>query len=94
VYDLPKHDPFVPRISEFSGIVVYMYRADHPPPHCHVRYGGEWAKVSLTGKEIRGRLPRRVLSQVRRWIMEHQIELVHNWERVEEGRTPKEVPPP
>jgi hypothetical protein len=84
----------VPRISEFSGVIVYMYVPDHPPPHCHVRYGGEWAKVSLTGKVIKGRLPRLVLSRVRRWIMEYRDELVRNWERAEEGRAPKEVPPP
>lgn len=94
MYDLPQHDPFVPRISEFNGIVVYMYRADHPPPHCHVRYGGRWAKLSLTGKEISGKLPRRVLSLVRRWILEHRDKLVRNWELAEEGRAPEEVPPP
>src|SRR3954447_25448057 len=31
----------VPRISEFYGIVIEMYYADHPPPHFHARYGDD-----------------------------------------------------
>jgi hypothetical protein len=27
-------------LSEFYGIVVEMYFADHPPPHFHARYSG------------------------------------------------------
>ncbi|MGH2759714.1 MAG: DUF4160 domain-containing protein, partial [Actinomycetota bacterium] len=37
----------LPRISEFYGIVIFMYHDDHPPPHFHARYGGDWAKVSV-----------------------------------------------
>jgi len=84
----------VPRISEFSGIVVYMYFDDHPPPHCHVLYAGDWAKLSLTGKVVTGWLPRRVLTRMRPWILEHRAELLANWDRIEEGQEPKEVSPP
>jgi hypothetical protein len=46
----------VPRISEFYGIVIEMYYADHSPPHFHARYGGEAAKVEIaTGEVIAGR---------------------------------------
>jgi hypothetical protein len=84
----------VPRISEFSGVVVYMYFEDDPPPHCHVRYAGNWAKVSLTGELVSGWVPRRVLTRVRPWILEHRAELLANWARVEERQAPKEVTPP
>lgn len=29
----------VPRLSEFYGIVIYMYFSDHNPPHFHAIYG-------------------------------------------------------
>ena len=31
----------MPRLSEFYGIVVYMYWSDHQPPHFHAIYAGE-----------------------------------------------------
>src|SRR4051794_8387082 len=43
------HDPTyrrcLPRISEFYGIVVEMYFADHAPPHFHARYAGDEALI-------------------------------------------------
>jgi hypothetical protein len=58
----------VPRISEFFGIVVEMYFADHPPPHFHARCGGEEATVLIASGEIlAGSLPGRVLGLVREW---------------------------
>jgi hypothetical protein len=41
----------MPRISEFYGIVIEMYYADHPPPHFHARYGEESAKIALADGE-------------------------------------------
>ncbi len=32
-------DARVPRISEFYGMVIEMFFADHPPAHFHARYG-------------------------------------------------------
>lgn len=29
----------MPRISEFFGIVISLYWAEHPPPHFHAPYG-------------------------------------------------------
>ncbi len=29
----------MPRISQFFGVVIYMYYNDHPPPHFHAEYG-------------------------------------------------------
>jgi Domain of unknown function (DUF4160) len=30
---------WLPRLSAFYGIVIYMYRPDHPPLHFHAQYG-------------------------------------------------------
>jgi hypothetical protein len=40
----------VPRISAFYGIVIWMYRPDHPPPQFHVQYGEAWAREEGTEK--------------------------------------------
>jgi hypothetical protein len=33
----------MPRISEFFGVLIYMYYNDHAPPHFHAEYGGREA---------------------------------------------------
>ena len=49
----------VPRISEFYGIVIELYRDDHPPAHFHAQYGGHWVKIAISdGDVIEGSLPR------------------------------------
>jgi hypothetical protein len=63
-----EHDGAVPRISEFYGIVIEMYFADHPPPHFHARYGGEEATIVIaSGAVLAGSLPGRALRLVREW---------------------------
>ena len=71
----------MPRLSEFYGIVIYMYRPDHPPAHFHVRYGEHWAQVALDGSAIlEGALPRRAFRLVQEWARLHQTELASNWD--------------
>lgn len=70
----------MPRLSEFYGIVIYMYRPDHPPPHFHARYGEHDAKVTLDGTEVlNGSLPPRALRLVQEWAQLRQSELAENW---------------
>lgn len=59
-----------------------MYYDDHAPPHFHAYYGDFNAKISIESLEVlRGELPRRALSLVLEWAVEHRAELRHNWER-------------
>lgn len=30
----------MPSLSTFYGIIIYMYKDDHYPPHIHARYRG------------------------------------------------------
>jgi len=72
----------VPEISRFFGIIVAMFYNDHPPPHFHVRYGGQRALVSIDSLTIlRGRLTPRVLGLVVEWAAAHQEELMRDWDR-------------
>lgn len=51
----------MPEISRFLGIVIQMYRDEHPPPHFHAIYGEFSAQISIRPLAlIRGRLPARV----------------------------------
>ena len=71
----------MPRLSEFYGIVIYMYFADHNPPHFHAIYGDDEALVRISdGGLIRGLLPRTAARLVEQWRSEHVGELVENWE--------------
>lgn len=71
----------MPRLSAFYGIVIYMYRPDHPPPHFHARYGENIAQIGLDSWQIiSGSLPPRALRLVREWAELHRAELVANWE--------------
>jgi hypothetical protein len=70
----------MPRLSAFYGIVIYMYRPDHPPPHLHAQYGEHIAQIELGSLEVlNGSLPPRALRLVREWAQLHQQELAANW---------------
>jgi hypothetical protein len=74
----------MPRLCEFYGIVIYMYRPDHPPAHFHARYGEHWAQVALDGSAIlEGGLPPRAFRLVQEWARLHAVELVENWDRAQ-----------
>jgi hypothetical protein len=46
----------MPEISRFFGIIVRLYYDDHDPPHIHVEYQGNDAKVDFEGKVLKGNL--------------------------------------
>ncbi len=74
----------MPRISEFYGIVIWLYRADHPPAHFHAQYGEHLAKVAIAdARVIDGTLPVRAMRMVREWTRLHRPELEANWRRAQ-----------
>jgi hypothetical protein len=69
----------VPKISEFYGIIVTMYREDHQPPHFHARYGEFKAVFGINpAQRLNGRLPARAEALVLEWARQHQAELAEN----------------
>jgi hypothetical protein len=42
----------MPRISEFFGIVIYMYYDDHPDPHFRATYDGREVKVRMADLSV------------------------------------------
>jgi hypothetical protein len=71
----------MPRLATFYGIVIWMYRPDHPPPHFHAQYGEHVAQIELHElRVLNGSLPPRALRLVREWALMHHSELADNWE--------------
>lgn len=70
----------MPELSRFFGIVIYMYYADHAPPHFHARYGDERASIRIDDGEIlEGSLGRRPFRLVEEWRVLHVAELRNDW---------------
>jgi hypothetical protein len=72
----------MPRISEFFGIVIYMYWMDiqkHKAPHFHARHGGAEAVFDLSGSCLDGDLGPRAQRLVGEWCAERKTELEAAW---------------
>lgn len=84
----------MPRLSEFYGIVIYMYWEDHAPPHFHAIYGGHEAVVRIEdGSFIRGDLPRTARRLVLMWREMHVDELYVNWRLAQQPTTLRPIDP-
>lgn len=82
----------MPRVSEFFGILVYMYWMDdkrHKKPHVHVYYSGQSAVFDFAGNCLDGNVSTRVNRLVREWIKERPSELKNAWEKAMNG---EEIP--
>ena len=84
----------MPTISQFYGIAIRMYFDDHPPPHFHVYYGSDAAKIDINSLDIiEGELRRRTLGLVVEWAANHRDELLENWRLAEAHPTPNRIDP-
>ena len=84
----------MPRISQFFGILIYMYYNDHAPPHFHAEYGGNEALYEIeTLKVYAGELPRRVHNLVLEWADLHRQELMEDWHLARNGEVLREIKP-
>lgn len=84
----------MPRLSAFYGIEIYMYWADHAPPHFHAIYGSDEALIVITdGSIYAGSLPPTARRLVRRWHTLHREELMDAWERAVASTVPGTIEP-
>lgn len=84
----------MPRISEFYGILIYMYFQDHPPAHFHALYAEHEALVDIeSGSVLEGRLPTRAMKLVQEWRELHQAELLEDWRKAQEGEPLDKIEP-
>ncbi len=76
---------FVPSVSEFFGITIYMYYAhgQHKAPYFHARYQGGDASFSIeNGLVLSGILPSKVVKLIQDWSIQHREELLSNWDKI------------
>ena len=65
----------------FYGLIIRMFHADHDPPHFHVAYGNEYAKICITDLTVlKGDLPPRAMGLIMEWATLHKQELLTEWE--------------
>lgn len=84
----------MPEISRFFGIIITMNYSEHPPPHFHVRYGGEKALIAIeTLTLLRGQLSPRVFGMVMEWATIYQNELMQNWRLARQHKMLNKVAP-
>jgi hypothetical protein len=84
----------MPRISEFYGVVIAMYFAEHGVPHFHALYAGREASIAIETLEIRaGSLPDRAVRLVREWARLHRAELMLDRERARSDQPLEPIAP-
>jgi len=84
----------MPEISRFFGIIIRMFFNDHAPPHFHAYYGDEEAEIGIMPVAlVSGRLPPRALSLAVEWAVQHDKELMDNWERLHTDQPVQRIPP-
>jgi hypothetical protein len=84
----------MPRISEFYGIVIAMYYAEHGVPHFHAVYAGHDASIAIASLDVlAGSLPDRALRLVHEWAEFHRAELEANWRRARDSEPLEPIEP-
>lgn len=84
----------MPRVSEFFGIAIAMFYADHAPPHFHATYAGHEALIGIDPlRVLRGALPPRALALVAEWAVRHRDALMDDWLRARLGLPLESIPP-
>lgn len=72
----------MPIISQFFGIIIYMYReigGHHNEPHIHVKYNEYEMSITIKGKILNGKLPHKQKKLLDAWIILHEEELEAVW---------------
>lgn len=83
----------MPELCRFLGIVIGIFPRDHAPPHFHAAYGEYQITVEIQNGLVRGHFPKRALRLVLEWYDQHQQELFHAWDRVQDGQLPDKIKP-
>ena len=64
-----------------------MFWKEHNPPHLHASYQGIEAVYEIKKAErTRGFMPNKIDKIIRRWIKEHEAELLENWDMMLKGK--------
>ncbi len=76
----------MPIISNFFGIIVYMYWRDHSPAHFHAKYGDDEIIMEIETGEITGKMSKRAIALLQEWRKLYNKELLNDWLLAEEKK--------
>ena len=88
-----KRESFMPIISRFFGIIIYMHWRDHPPPHFHAKYSGKEVTIDIETGIVHGTMPSRAIGMIQEWRLVHQKELMENWQLLTDNEPLKPIKP-
>jgi hypothetical protein len=77
---------FMPIISRFFGIMIYMYWREHAPPHFHAKYQDDEVVVDIETGRVTGSMSARALRLIEEWRLLHVAELCREWELAEQNK--------
>lgn len=83
----------MPIISQFFGIIIFMYWRDHPPPHFHAKYGDDEIIVKIETGEVTGTMSKRAITLIQEWRKLHKNELTENWRLSEQKKALRQIKP-
>jgi len=72
----------MPIISQFFGILVYMYReigGHHNEPHIHVKYNEYEMSITIKGRILSGKIPNKQYKLLEAWLILHEEEIEAAW---------------
>ena len=71
----------MPTLLNLNGFKFFFYANEHEPKHVHVIYGGDFAKVELTGlRVIKNFMKPKDLQRALQIISEHREEFEGRWD--------------
>lgn len=83
----------MPKLSEFYGIIIYMFFSDHTPPHFHANYQGYDMLVEIMSGQTKGDFPKRGRSMVLSWLKQNKPAIVESWNLLQEEGKIRKVKP-
>lgn len=87
----------MPELSRFFGIIIRMFAEfgrPHNMPHFHAYYQDEVGIYTLGPIElIAGSLPKRQQRLIEAWAELHQVELMQDWQFLQNGQKPLPIKP-
>lgn len=87
----------MPELSRFYGIIIRMFSEPsgrHHVAHFHAYYGEHVAVFSIAPVAlIIGFIPQRQQRLVEAWAELHEVELLSDWQLLEQGRIPAPILP-
>ena len=83
----------MPIISIFFGITIKMFYREHNPPHFHAFYQGFEAVFDIKSGELtKGSFPKKATRLIQEWSLEHQAELLRDWDLAQYGKQLFRIP--